>query len=203
MTDGEAGAVAGKAMPEIQIEKQLYRLLKNPNLLEVLVVLIERRASPSELAGILKKKLPKMIYCVEQLEKMQMIELVDTERRRGQMAHVYRSVLRPIWKSEEWAELSQDERQKYSSWAMQLFLRDVAIAWAGGTFQARIDSHTSRSPLRVDEQGWSDINKIQDEALTAIHEVEVESDKRSSKASDDAELILVRAAMFCIEMPPP
>lgn len=201
MTEGETGAVAGKAMPEIQIEKQLYRLLKNPDLLEVLVVLIERRASPSELVGVLEKKLPKMIYCVEQLEKMKMIELVDTERRRGQMAHVYRAVMRPIWKDEEWAELSQEERESYSSWAIQLFLRDVAIAWAGGTFQARVDSHTSRSPLRVDEQGWSDINRIQNEALAAFNEVEVESDKRRSKAGDDADLILVRAAMFCIEMP--
>jgi hypothetical protein len=201
MTEREAGAVAGKTMPEIQIEKQLFRLLKNPDLLEVLVVLIERRASPSELAATLRKKLPKMIYCVEQLEGMNMIELVDTETRRGYTAHVYRAVLRPIWKSEEWAALTQNEREKYSSWAIQLFLRDVAIAWAGGTFQARVDSHTSRSPLRVDAQGWSDINRIQDEALAAIHEVEVESDKRRGKAGDDTELILVRAAMFCIEMP--
>jgi hypothetical protein len=201
MTEGATGGVAGKTMPEIRIDKQLYRLLRNPNLLEVLVVLIERRASPSEIAEILRKNLRKVIYSVEQLEEMSLIELVDTERRRGQLAHVYRAVIRPIWKSEEWAALSQDERESYSSWALQLFLRDVAIAWAGGTFQARVDSHTSRSPLRVDEQGWGDINRIQDEALAAFHKVEVESAKRRGDAGEDSELILVRAAMFCIEMP--
>lgn len=194
--------MANKTMPEIRIDKQLYRLLKNPGLLETLVALIGRRASPSELAETLKMTLKKAIYYVEELEKMGMIELVGTERRRGQLAHVYRALMRPVWKSEDWAKLSQEERERYAAWAIQLFLQDVAIAWAGRTFQARVDSHTSRSPLRVDEQGWRDLNRIQDEALAASHEVEVESDKRRLEAGDDAEPILVRAAMFCIEMPP-
>jgi hypothetical protein len=190
-------------MPEVRIDEQLFRLLKNPGLLETLVVLIERRASPSDIAEILRIKLSKTIYCVEQLEKMMLIEEVGTERRRGQMAHLYRAVMRPIWKSEEWAELSQDERERYAAWALQLFLRDVAIAWTARTFQARVDAHTSRSPLRVDEQGWRDLNRIQDEALKAFYEVEVESDERLSAADDEAERIIVRAGMFCIEIPPP
>lgn len=190
-------------MPEIRIDKQLFRLLKNPGLLEALVVLIERRASPSDIAEILRIKLSKAIYCVAQLEKMSLIEEVGTERRRGQTAHLYKAVMRPIWNSEEWAELSQDERERYAAWALQLFLRDVAIAWMARTFQARVDAHTSRSLLRVDEQGWRDLNRIQDEALKASHEVEVESDKRLRAAGKDAEFIIVRTAMFCIEMPPP
>jgi molybdenum-dependent DNA-binding transcriptional regulator ModE len=188
-------------MPEIRIDKQLYRLLKNPGLLEALVALIGHQASPSELAETLNMSLKKAIYYTDQLEKMNMIELVDTERRRGQLAHVYRAVMRPVWKSEDWAKLSQDERESYASWAIQLFLADVAIAWAARTFQARVDAHTSRSPLNVDEQGWRDLNRIQDEALAASREVEVESDKRRREAGDDAKPILVRAAMFCIEMP--
>jgi hypothetical protein len=190
-------------MPEVRIDEQLFRLLKNPGLLETLVVLIERRASPSDIAEILKVKLSKAIYCVEQLEKMILIEEVGTERRRGQVAHLYKAIMRPIWKSEEWAELSQDERERYAAWAFQLFLRDVATAWMARTFQARVDAHTSRSLLRVDEQGWRDLNRIQDEALKTFHEVEVESDKRLSAAGDEADLIIVRAGMFCIEVPPP
>lgn len=190
-------------MPEVRIDEQLYRLLKNPDLLETLVVLIERRASPSDIAEILKSKLSKTIYCVEQLDKMNLIEEVDTERRRGQMAHIYRAVMRPIWKSEDWGKLSQNERDRYATWALQLFLRDVAVALTGGTFQARVDAHTSRSPLRVDEQGWRDLNRIQDEALKASHEVEVESIERNRAAGNDAVTIIARTAMFCIEMPQP
>jgi hypothetical protein len=193
-------------MPEVRIDEQLFRLLKNPDLLETLVILIERRASPSDIAEILKFKLNKATYCVKELEKMLFVEEVDTERRRGQTAHIYKAVMRPIWEDEEWAKLSQDERERYAAWGLQLFLHDVAIAWRARTFQARTTAHTSRSPLRVDEQGWLDLNNIQHEALKAMHEVEVESDKRLkrlSEAGNDGELIIARAAMFCIEMPPP
>ncbi len=202
MTEEENGAVAEQTMPEIRIDDQLHRLLRNPNMLEALVSLIEKRGSPSDIRVRLKIKLSQAIYCFEQLEKMNLIEEVDTEKRRGQDAHIYRSLVRPIWKTEEWERLSQDERERYAAWAIQLFLVDVARAWTARTFQARVDTHTSRSLLRVDEQGWRKVKDIQDEALAAIHEVEVESVDRLREAGDDAELILARAAMFLIAMPP-
>lgn len=171
-------------------------------MLEAFVALIEKPASPSDIAELLKIKLSKAVYSLEQLEKMNLIEEIGTEERRGQLAHIYRAVMRPIWKIEEWEELGQDERERFVAWVLQLFLRDVARAWTARTFQARVDTHTSRSLLRVDEQGWRDVKRIQDEALAAFHEIEVESVDRLHEAGDSADLILARAAMFLIEMPP-
>lgn len=188
-------------MPEIRIDDQLHRLLSNHRRLEVFVFLIERRGSPKEIGDELGKKLNEITYEIKELLKMGLIELVDEEPRRGQTAHIYRAIMRPIWSSEEWGRLSQDDRERYAAWAIQLFLRDVAIAWAGRTFQARVDAHTSRGLYRVDEQGWRDLNSIQDEALAASHEVEVESDRRLKAAGDQGKTIIVRAGMFCIEMP--
>ncbi len=192
--------MGGPALPKIDVDQQLFRLLKNPGQLEALVILIERRASPSDIAEELGAKLNQVTYNVKELEKMGLVELVDTESRRGQVASIYRAAMRPVWSSEEWEKLSQDERERYSVWALQLFLRDVALAWKSGSFQAREDSHTSRSPLRVDEQGWARVNEVLDEALKEIHEVEVESAERAAQAGD-GELTPIRVAMFCIEMP--
>lgn len=192
----------GTTMPEIRIDEQLFRLLKNHSQLEAFVILIERRASASDISRELGAKLNQVDYNLEQLEKMGLIEEVGTEQRRGNTATLYRAVTRPIWKSEEWGKLSQDERERYSAWVVQLFIRDVVFAWRARTFQARIDAHTSRAPLRVDEQGWHDLNRIQDEALEASREVEVESAERLRVAGDDGEVICVRTAMFCVEMPP-
>jgi predicted transcriptional regulator len=202
LTDEANRTAAEQTMPEIRVDDQLHRLLRNSSMLETFVALIEKRGSPSDIAERLKIKLSKAIYCVEQLEEMNLIEEVDTERRRGQDAHIFKAVMRPIWKTEEWEQLSQDERERLVAWVLQLFLRDVARAWTARTFQARVDTHTSRSPLRVDGQGWRDIKSILDGALASIHEVEVESVDRLREAGDDAELILARAAMFLIEMPP-
>lgn len=189
------------AMPKVRVDEQLFRLLKNPAQLEALVVLIERPASKSDIARELRIRLNKADYDVGELEKMGLVEPIDTETRRGQTTTIYRAVVRPIWSSEEWGKLSQDERERYSLWVHQLLLRDVAMAWRAGTYQARVEAHTSRAPLRVDEQGWHDLNKIQDEALHASREVEVESVKRLAGQED--ELINVRSAMFCFEMPTP
>jgi hypothetical protein len=188
-------------MPEIRIDKQLNRLLKNPAQLEALVFLIEGPGSKSDVAKELGISVKKATYDVRQLEEMGQVEPIGTERRRGVPTIIYRAVMRPIWDNAEWAELSQDERERYALWTQQLLLRDVVWAWHARTFQARVEAHTSRSPLRVDELGWIKLNEIYDEALAAGKEVEVESVDRAREAGDESRLINVRAAMFCFEMP--
>ncbi len=193
--------MAKTVMPEVRIDEQLFRLLHNPGQLAALVALIEGPASKSDVARELGIKLNKADYDVGELEKMGLIEAVGTEMRRGQPTTIYRAVMRPVWSSEEWGEISQDERERYVLWVQQLLLRDIAIAWRARTFQARIEAHTSRSPLRVDEEGWIELTRIQDDALKASRDVEVESVKRVGEAGAEGKLFNVRAAMFCFEMP--
>lgn len=194
--------MAKTVMPEVRIDEQLFRLLHNPAQLAALVALIGRPASKSDIARELGIRLNKADYDVGELEKMGLVEPVDTEIRRGQMTTIYRAVMRPVFSSGEWGELSQDERERYALWVQQLVLRDVAVAWHARTFQARVETHTSRSPLRVDEQGWTRLNEIQDDALKASHEVEVESVERARLAGDEGKLLNARSVMFLFEMPP-
>jgi DNA-binding MarR family transcriptional regulator len=193
--------VAKTVMSEIRVDEQLFRLLQNPGQLAALVALIEGPGSKSDIAKELGIKLNKADYDVGTLEKMGLVESVGTEMRRGQLTTIYRAVMRPVFSSEEWGELSQDERERYALWVHQLLLRDIAMAWQARTFQAGTESHTSRSPLRVDEQGWIKLNEIQDGALAAGREVEVESVERAREAGDESKLINVRTAMFCFKMP--
>jgi hypothetical protein len=197
----EERAVAKTVMPEIRIDEQLFRLLHNSGQLAALVALIEGPASKSDVARGLGVKLNKADYDVGELEKMGLVEPVGTEMRRGQKTTIYRAVMRPVFSNEEWGELSQDERERYALWVQQLVLRDIAVAWHARTFQARAESHTSRSPLRVDEQGWKRLSEIQDGAMTAGREAEVESVDRVRESGDESKLINVRVAMFCFEMP--
>jgi hypothetical protein len=133
---------------------------------------------------------------------MGLVEAVDTEVRRGQATIIYRAVMRPVFSNKEWGELSQDERERYALWVQQLLLRDIAVAWHAKTYQARAESHTSRSPLRVDELGWIKLNEGLDDLLTLAREVEVESVERAREAGDESKLINVRVAMVSFEVPP-
>jgi len=193
--------VAKTVMPEIRIDEQLFRLLQNPGQLAALVSLIEGPASKSDVAKELGIRLNKADYDVRQLEKMSLVEAIDTERRRGMPTTIYRAVMRPVFSSEEWGKLSQDERERYVLWAQQLVLRDIAVAWHARTFQSRAESHSSRSPLRVDELGWIKINKGLDDLLALGRESEVESVNRAREAGDESKLINIRVAMFSFEMP--
>lgn len=193
--------MAKTVMPEIRIDEQLFRLLQNPGQLAALVSLIEGPASKSDVAKELGIRLNKADYDVRQLEKMSLVEAIDTERRRGMPTTIYRAVMRPVFSSEEWGKLSQDERERYVLWAQQLVLRDIAVAWHARTFQSRAESHSSRSPLRVDELGWIKINKGLDDLLALGRESEVESVNRAREAGDESKLINIRVAMFSFEMP--
>jgi DNA-binding transcriptional ArsR family regulator len=180
--------------------EQLAHLLKSPIRVKALAVLIERVASPKDISVELGVSLTTVSHHVQELLKMNLIELVDEQPRRGAVAHFYRAVMRPIWSDEEWGELSQEERQRYAAWVMQLINCDVAEAMDAGTFQAHTETHTSRSLFHVDEQGWQELNRIQNEALEASFEVEAASAERL--AEEGADGINVRTVMLCIEMPP-
>ncbi len=193
--------MAKTVMPEIRIDEQLFRLLHNPGQLAALVALVEGPASKSDVARELGTKLNKADYDVGELEKMGLVEPVGTEMRRGQATTIYRAVMRPILNNEEWDELSQEDRERLVLWTHQLLLRDVAVAWHAKTLQARAGSHNTRSPLRVDEQGWIKLNERLDDLLALAREVEVESVERAREAGDESKLINVRVATFSFEMP--
>jgi DNA-binding MarR family transcriptional regulator len=199
--------VARNATLEHPVDKQLVGLLSHPLRFKILLILILRVATPKEIADELKAKLSDVSYHVKELVKLDFIEAVGEERRRWQIATLYRATIpgaaeRSTWSNEEWAQLSQEERERYAAWANQLWIHDVACAIVGRTFQARPDAHTSRALYNVDDQGWGELNKIMDDALEASREVEVKSAERMREVGEDAKSIPVRAAMFCIEMPP-
>lgn len=189
-------------MPEVRIDEQLFRLLHNPAQLAVLIALVEGPASKSDVAKELGLRLNKADYDVGELEKMGLVEPIGTEMRRGQETTIYRAVMRPILKNDEWEMLSQEDRERLVLWTYQLLLRDIAVAWGARTLQARVDSHNTRSPVRVDEQGWIKVNEILDKAQEAVREVEVESvDRAREDNSYESDLTNVRVALFCFEMP--
>jgi DNA-binding transcriptional ArsR family regulator len=193
--------VAAKTKQNKGVDDQLVHLVSHPVRVKALVVLVERTASPKEIAFELREKLSTVSHHIRELLKMELIELVKEERRRGAVEHFYRAVMRPIWSDEEWGELSLEERQRFSAWTMQLILTDAAEALSAGTFNARGDTHTSRTPLYVDEQGWKELGEIQNEALDAILQVQAASAERMVNGSEDG--IHASASMLCIEMPTP
>jgi AcrR family transcriptional regulator len=68
---------------------------------------------------------------------------------------------------DDWAALSQEERDRTTDRNVELISTDLERASAHRTIHDRLDTHLSRSAFTVDEEGWEEIGEIHRSALYA------------------------------------
>ncbi len=106
-----------------------------------------------------------------------------------------------MWHPGEWEELSHEERLRFVSWILQLIYSDAVAALEAETMGLRGEEHMSRTVALVDEQGWREINRIQDEALLAILAAKEQSGERLTESGAEGRYVM--AAMLSGEMAAP
>jgi transcriptional regulator with XRE-family HTH domain len=114
----------GGAKPEVRPQEALAKALSHPMRAQALTILVERTASPKEIADELDETLPNVSYHVRVLEELGLVELVEEEAIRGSVAHFYRAVEQdignPAWK---WSPLLLDEE----GWRKIVEIQDSAL----------------------------------------------------------------------------
>jgi len=183
------------------IDRRLVQLASNPVGIRALEFLAGRSASPKEIATALGLSLASAHEQVGELQKLGLIEPAGRRTVNGEVEGLYRAIALPMWNNEEANELSLQERRQLAAWIAQTIGCDVVDALNAGTFNARPDTHISRTRFIVDAQGWRELNRIQDEALDASFEVQASSAERL--AESDEEGVHVMGAMLSVEMPRP
>jgi hypothetical protein len=169
----------------------------HPTQVRALTILTERVASPKEIAAELGEPLVRNIaYHVKELEKRGLVELVDTQPRRGAVEHYYRATVLPAYASEEWP---QPKREEISKLILQLLLQDVSEAVEATTFDRYRERHMSRSPLLLDEEGFLELAAEQDAFLERTREIQARSDARRVSSGEPGQR--VRAFMASFTMP--
>lgn len=186
---------------EAKLGDELALVISSEITVKVLVVLVERAASPKEIADELDLKIPTASHHVKKLRRLGLVELIMEKIVGGAVQHIYRAVVRPIVSTEEWAKLSVAERQRYSIWMVRMILADAARSFQANVFDARPNTHLSRTPMVVDEVGLSEVANIQTRALNEIIEVEAASAERRIQSGEPGMNII--AAMMCFELPGP
>jgi hypothetical protein len=115
---------------------------------------------------------------VRRLEALGCIKLVKTEPRRGATEHFYRSLVRSVLDEEQWARLTPDAQEALSYAWLEMLKKGAYAAIAAKTFDSRSDRHLSRTPVRVDEQGWQETMSLLGDTLSEIQEIETRSCER-------------------------
>jgi DNA-binding transcriptional ArsR family regulator len=167
------------------VDPRLAKALSHPMRTRILAILNERVASPNEIAEMIDERLPNVSYHVRALLELGCIELVSTAQRRGAIEHYYRALTRPFFSDRDWKRLPRSGRQAVTDLTLQMVWEETSAAIKKGTFENRSDRHLSRSPLVLDEQGWSELNDLLAKTLAESERIAEKSAKRLAKSDDE------------------
>lgn len=160
------------------VDELVVFVVQHPIRVDALQILHEREASTSQIARQIGEELKKVGNHVKALAEYGCIELVRTEKKRGADEHFYRASLRPCIGDEEWAQLSPRARHEISALVFQAIVAEALAAFRAGKFDSRLDRHLSWVPMKLDEEGWSELMKELEESLERIEEIKRRADER-------------------------
>ena len=181
------------------ITQQLAKALAHPLRVRILTSLQKGISSPNQLAQELGEPLGNVSYHVKTLLEYDCVELVKTEPRRGAVEHFYRATERAFFSDADWAKIPSSARKGISGVILQSIGEDVTKAMTAGTIDARTDTHISRSPLLLDEKGWTELTALLTDTLNRANEIGEESAGRL--ANDKTEEIPTTLAILNFEVP--
>ncbi|MGD9736971.1 MAG: ArsR/SmtB family transcription factor [Solirubrobacterales bacterium] len=173
--------------------------INHPLRVHLLATLRDREASPSELAKELGEDLGVVNYHARKLERLGMVEIVRERPVRGSTEHFYKATTRPWWTTEQWAEVDSQTKSVATAWGIDRIFKDAGAAVTAGTFDSRDERHLSRTPVLLDEEGWSAIAALLDETLDGILEEQAKAAQRLSQSGEEAIPALV--VMLSFETP--
>lgn len=167
------------------LDARLVTAVTHPVRVECMGILLERVASPSELAEELELPIQNVSYHIRELEKLGCIELVRTEKKRS-VEHFYRVVKRLLIDADTWTEVPRKDQITLTANLVRLMGEDVNAALLHGTINDD-DNHISRTPLKLDRTGWSEVVDELEDTLKRLLAIESRSIQRRSEATPDAD----------------
>jgi DNA-binding transcriptional ArsR family regulator len=184
------------------------KALRHPLRVRILARLQERTASPVELAEQLQSTLGSVAYHVRTLHQLGLIELVRERPVRGATQHYYRAVERATISDDAWREAAPIAKQAVVGAALQNIDEYTRAAAAAGGFD-RDDAHLSRTALRLDAKGWSELTKACGRLLEQVQRIEdsarrrIERDPQADGITDVGLVLMAFEMLRLSDMEPP
>jgi DNA-binding transcriptional ArsR family regulator len=173
--------------PNVDItDPRIAKALAHPLRLQILEILQERDASPSEIAEEIDAPLGNVSYHVRQLASFGLVKLVRETPRRGAVEHHYRAEARPRITDGAWEAMPDIVKQAAVAATLDHIGREVRSAAEGGGFDAP-DTQISRSRLMLDDQGRRQVAELGLELLDQVQKIEEESAERLQAADHQGE----------------
>lgn len=182
------------------LDAALISAISHPVRVNCLGIFLDRVASPKEIAAELELPIQNVAYHIRELDKMGLIELVRTEKRRS-TEHFYRIVEKPILDADALRNASPEDQAAITANLLRLIGDDVNRAMSRGTIDED-DNHISRTPLKVDKLGWVEVVDLLTETLDKLFGVEARSvQRRVDGESDPDDVIPIKVEIIHFRSP--
>jgi DNA-binding transcriptional ArsR family regulator len=173
-----------KQKPEL-IDSRLARALEHPIRVEILALLQEGPSSPAQIQRQMDNVSLNLIsHHMKVLKDLECVELVETVNKKGARVHIYRAKVRPIIPDEVWAELTPTARKPLLTAMLSSISVDLVESLRAGIIDEILDAHFSRSVVKLDREGWSEISSLLNQILREVAEIGTKSLSRA-KASGE------------------
>ena len=177
------------------------KAMSHPLRASLLRILVERTASPAEMARELDEELSNVSYHTKQLVEFECAELVSTRPVRGALEHFYRATERHLIDTEEWEELEPVMAEDLVCEFMQKILDDFVVSARAKLVGGDKDFHLTRTPLVLDAQGLQEALDAHERARLEILEIEARSAERMVESGEQG--TRVSTSQGCFKMPDP
>ena len=182
-------------------DPRLVKALAHPIRVRALQLLEGRTLTPKQIAAELDLPLENVSYHVRTLAKFGLIKLERRRMgRRGAVEHLYRTASRPRITAKTWDQLPEFVKEAMMGAILGQVVHLASAALTHDGF-SRPDSHLSRRPVVVDEEGFAEISAILSKALDDASAAEERSAQRRKRADHDKIRATVVAMLY--ESAPP
>ncbi len=156
--------------------------VSHPLRAEVLRILVERPASPVEIAHELGVPTPNVSHHAKRLVELDCAELAEERKVQGAIQHIYRATERALVSMEEWEQMHPGEAMGFIAEVMQMILNDYLASERAEIIGKDPDFHLTRTPISIDQEGLEEGLEIFENARLAMVEVERRSAERSRES---------------------
>ncbi len=181
-------------------DPRLVKALAHPLRVQILGVLEERVASPSDLAEELGAPLGNVSYHVRTLADLGLLKLVRRRTRRGAVEHYYQARGRATVSDEAWSQVPSVVRRSMVGVALDQAVEQAVAAAGSGGFDGDGSSLTRHS-LTLDEEAMREAG----DALQRLHDELAVIQKRSADrlgADGDGDSRQIGLVTMLFETPP-
>jgi DNA-binding transcriptional ArsR family regulator len=146
-------------------DPRLVKALAHPLRVQILTVLEERVASPSDLAEELGAPLGNVSYHVRTLSELGLLKLVRRRTRRGAVEHYYRATGRATVSDKAWSQVPSVVRRSMVGVALEQAIEQAVAAAGSGGFESD-ETSVTRHSVALDDDGVRELAAV----LAQLHE---------------------------------